>query len=1262
MTGEIKQYLDRIYDRAKTKREELTEEDLRAYFIKTGILEYLGYEKIGEDIRLEKTISKKGKRPDIECLDEYGNVVFILEFKKPSDKTNLKEHLPQLWERYVVPLKAKYGVLSNGLTLIIYERIGTNPQIILDKPLYNMDENDCRLIFNRLQKPSYDMTSVKKVLEYFKNFSDSNERRPLDTELAREMFFEDFSLREASLFSELVQGTIELFEYQYGKSKFLTSAYDFWLKSYARKPDKIPTSWKKLLNSFGLSTSYEDLNKFMFSLETTYALFTRLILAKASEDYNFPNINFNEFLGNLKGWRGDIHLISWGILLTQWIENMRENLVESVFEEDVFYWWTDKFSEMKDWGNKKVFSSHPDKELMSFSKALSDIIFTLYKYDFSKIAGDPLGDLYQKYFDKETRKALGEFYTPKEVVNYILDAVEYKGQFITNKRLLDPACGSGTFLVDALNRYLEAAQPLAKEKGWGEVLKKLCNEFHIVGFDIHPFATIMAQIHFMLILIPYYKKAIEEDKTFVLRRIPIFRTDSLIDERKEDGSNILSFVEGGRNVQLNISLPIKKKIGDEEFLEIEVVMPQSQEVWAKTDLRNIPEYFCSLQAIFDTVKYQARNEEYVIDTDLMERGLKDYLRDKNWSNLVTFFTPYANQILYTIKDLKYEFGDGRLVKSIEDVMLAGLLKNYVKYDYVVGNPPYIRIQKIPKTQRKGWADYITKSGNYDIYLLFIERGLNWLEQNGRLGYITPNRFVTVNYGEGLRHFISECAIVREYIDFRDTGVFKDALNYPAIIILNKIIMKNPHIKICRMIGKPDGLSDEEILKMIKNTLSTISKTSDYYYNGIYDCFLFESSDLDENPWYFMPKHELEVFKKIEDIGEPLITFSQSVKEDSALFEGLSSGAKDIYVVKKTHALTSGKTQIQQTKSGKVYAIETGILKPYLNESHKWIASPEDTYIIFPYYKVESKYELMPQGYLKENFPLAWGYFQEYKGILEKRVGLKGKTDWYRYSAARSLEYYYFKKLVVQGFSKLSSVAIDLDTHHIFGPDIYGMAFDDNISEEKMKIFLAIMNSPVANYYIKHISVIHGSGYYKFEDRFTKRLPIKLPKTQTEKEISKKIIHKVEQILSQCRINQRFENFPNAHLESQKGMELNEITYTFKVNHKSLEPIVLELLEGGYGINVGKKEGTITLETKARAEYISIALAGKNVKKGEKVKILIPRDENKVEEILKEYKEDKKHLEKLPISKLEEEINELVYELYGLDEKDKEVIEDFLMKF
>ena len=62
----------------------LTEEELRSLFLETKILNKLGYFEIGKDIRLELTIPGKGKRPDIQCLDDYGNTIFVIEFKKSS--------------------------------------------------------------------------------------------------------------------------------------------------------------------------------------------------------------------------------------------------------------------------------------------------------------------------------------------------------------------------------------------------------------------------------------------------------------------------------------------------------------------------------------------------------------------------------------------------------------------------------------------------------------------------------------------------------------------------------------------------------------------------------------------------------------------------------------------------------------------------------------------------------------------------------------------------------------------------------------------------------------------------------------------------------------------------------------------------------------------------------------------------------------------------------------------------------------------------
>ena len=174
---QLKKSLEKIYQFAK-ENGDLSEEDLRAFFIKTDILRQLGYNEIGKDIKFEKTVPETGKRSDIQCYDEYKNIVFIIEFKKTSDKQKLRESFNQLWQKYVLPLKARYGILTNGLEIIIYKRIGVNYSIVLDKRLIDLNQEDCDQIYQLLRKPVYDMTLLSVVKEYFNKLSNKEEKRP----------------------------------------------------------------------------------------------------------------------------------------------------------------------------------------------------------------------------------------------------------------------------------------------------------------------------------------------------------------------------------------------------------------------------------------------------------------------------------------------------------------------------------------------------------------------------------------------------------------------------------------------------------------------------------------------------------------------------------------------------------------------------------------------------------------------------------------------------------------------------------------------------------------------------------------------------------------------------------------------------------------------------------------------------------------------------------------------------------------------------
>ena len=112
------------------------------------------------------------------------------------------------------------------------------------------------------------------------------------------------------------------------------------------------------------------------------------------------------------------------------------------------------------------------------------------------------------------------------------------------------------------------------------------------------------------------------------------------------------------------------------------------------------------------------------------------------------------------------------------------------FDVVIGNPPYIRIQAM-----KEWAPIevefykqhykAASSGNYDIYVVFVEKGLSLLNEKGRLGFICPHKFFNAQYGAPLRKLLSAGKNLSRVVHFGDQQVFDGATTYTCLLFLAK---------------------------------------------------------------------------------------------------------------------------------------------------------------------------------------------------------------------------------------------------------------------------------------------------------------------------------------------------------------------------------------------------------------------------------------------------------------------------------------------
>jgi methylase of polypeptide subunit release factors len=760
MANRFQQILRGIGKACEAKQ--LTEAEVEKLFQEKGFFVELGYQGIGKDILAQR--GRARKRYDVGLLGFGGRVRAVIEFKQAAAGA-LESFRRELLEKYVLPHLAVFGVLTNGVDFVVYAR--TNGEFVEQRNctfrLSEASEAQARDVEDWLKKKVVSLDSLDSVLDLLK----FNRQQALlisapDSEPAQ-IFFQVFQLRPESAFGRVVQALKDLLPKTIESSRFTRGSYEFWQKTFARdlKFKDVPASWRPFL----ASKASAEIAQFSFALETAYTIISRLMLAKAADDRRFPGVRFvpriQESFSELST-RGRLTAENHLEVIKRTFERAGQTLFHSIFSQDIFDWWHEC----------------PVAEGRPLFHALSEAMLVVTQFDFADLSGDLLGELYQRYFDRDTRKALGEFYTPAEAIEFILDECGYRGQ--RGDRLLDPACGSGSFLAAALRRYLKQQTGTDAKK----VLLDLTEGLRIVGFDINPFAVLMAQVNYAALILPLYAEAIFSDPDFRIVRLPVFRTDSLRIEEREAAAEkrpretlqvSLSFEPG--ILKISVDLPIKgEKKG---FVRMPVKVPRYQDARQQNLVSNLEDYVAALSRVFQAVRDRRHTLETLLRTRFAERAEK----------LHAYLVPTLQALEASVAELKGKYDDGRFLKTIEDLVLAVSLKHDLQYDFVVGNPPYVRIQKIPEHVKEYWAGkYEWTEHNYDLYIPFLERAVRsadregWLGKGGRLGFILSDRFLNVNYGEKLRQHMPESLRVDLLCDFRDTRVFAGALNYPAILI------------------------------------------------------------------------------------------------------------------------------------------------------------------------------------------------------------------------------------------------------------------------------------------------------------------------------------------------------------------------------------------------------------------------------------------------------------------------------------------------
>lgn len=488
---------------------------IRDNIVKPFFTDVLGYDK-QKDFVPEENI-ETGK-PDIQIIDPTGNPVVVIEtLSSGADERQFEEHRKRLFD-YTDELGSKIAVLTNGIVFNIYENKGRG-KAKDRRVLLKFDEIYKKFILKGLD--GFDSVDWERllILKYFaKKFQIINAEQ-----LSKEP---EFDISEKTHFSKFLEQLISLMEQvkmdvknQFEIYLFKNEEYEELRKNRERNGRPIYQSEsrqyelpKRCVRSFKKWQSISSANREpeTFQLETMYIFFNRILLLRICEDKGIvkrrriSNGGFQDWIT----FKGFTHFseVNYNEMVKDAYKVM-ETTYPRLFREDIFDWY------------------------MPNNDVLWSVLLAFNFYNFRQVDRDILGKLYERYIPREERKRLGQFYTPEEVINYILDAVGYREDTeIEGKRLLDPACGSGGFLVRATNILVQRL----KARGFDAetILNKVRES--IYGFEINPFASHLAETNLLFQVIDLIKEAKKENPEFEMGKFNIFETDSLrIPEEKE---------------------------------------------------------------------------------------------------------------------------------------------------------------------------------------------------------------------------------------------------------------------------------------------------------------------------------------------------------------------------------------------------------------------------------------------------------------------------------------------------------------------------------------------------------------------------------------------------------------------------------------------------------------------------------------------------------------------------------------------------------
>ena len=357
------------------------------------------------------------------------------------------------------------------------------------------------------------------------------------------------------------------------------------------------------------------------------------------------------------------------------VNNDIENFIEGTF----FSWYLE---------------DAPMSLLESFREILTPLSLFVFPTKSQRHVRDVIKAFYQYLVPEVLRKNIGEFYTPEWLVEFVLDEAGYRSEHVLTKRLLDPCCGSGNFLIHAIARFKAAAGTVGMPPK--ATLATLLRS--VVGFDLNPLAVLSARLNYLLAIADLLPEAGRIE-------IPVYMADAVYAPVHEEngGAATRAYKIGTVQGAIDLELPEALVQHQADFGRVLSLMERSIEAHASREL-------------------------FLRDVQRVERLRRALDSNPAWAGLL-------GKMFDTLQEMERQNWNRiwcRIVRNYFASVAVG------KVDVIASNPPWVRWSELPEDYRERIKPTCMQ------YAIFSETpffGGNELDISGMIAYTVTDKWL-----------------------------------------------------------------------------------------------------------------------------------------------------------------------------------------------------------------------------------------------------------------------------------------------------------------------------------------------------------------------------------------------------------------------------------------------------------------------------------------------------------------------------------------